>query len=269
MGISERFVGYIFTVAPILGIISMPLFGSIADRYKIKKKLFLVFNVINLVAILCFAILTATETKTRRPVILECGQGTSYISHCHHTNQDQWNSIQMKILDELSTKNYPIVCQLDCVASRKERDDFCTAIFNHETPQLEMCVQNSSSLETIPVSFRATLDFQKLMPLEACIWIKIDSISENQDEVPDIDRSISCYPKQKLEDCHINCPDLQSANIAMVELESGETGKELSSRSFWLYASFTVIAWIAMAVVTSVADALCFQTLGNIFLKLI
>lgn len=249
----------------------MPLFGSIADRYKIKKKLFLVFNVINLLAILCFAILTVTETKTRRPVILECGQGTSYVSHCHHTLQDQWNStaIQIKILNELSQKDYPIVCQLDCVASRKEKNDFCSAIFNDKNPPLEMCVQNTSALETIPVSFRATLDFKKLMPLEACMWIKIDSISENQDEVDDVDRSISCYPEEKLEDCHINCPDLHSANVAMVDLESGETGNELSSRSFWLYATFTVIAWIAMAVVTSVADALCFQTLGNIFNKLV
>jgi hypothetical protein len=33
--------------------------------------------------------------------------------------------------------------------------------------------------------------------------------------------------------------------------------------NFWMYGSLVVIAWIAMAVVESMADAMCFQTLGD------
>lgn len=265
LGISETSVGYIFTVAPILGIIVMPLFGSIADRFKIKKKLFLVFNLINLVAILCFAILNTAETRVHRPVEIECGVGASFVKHCHRSNDDGWNSsvVTAKVLKELGTKHYPIACQIDCQSNQTEVDALCSALFNPDYGLPSICTKNSTLSEEIHISFMSTLKFQTIMPLESCLYVQIDQITEMDENMGS--RGLSCAPKQVLNHCHINCPDLSTANSAMVDIDSKEDEEDAFTRRFWLYAFFTILGWIAMAVVTSVADALCFQTLGKCY----
>ncbi|CAL8081521.1 unnamed protein product [Orchesella dallaii] len=267
LGFSELNVGYIFTVAPIAGIISMPLFGMIADRFKIKKKLFLVFNIINLLALLCFPILALTENKASRPVVIECGEGSSHIKHCHTSNSSHvvdWNShsASERILQEYSKKNCSTSCQIECQASQEELVKFCDALLTHtirgDYGMPDFCRKNdSTAAKTIPLSFMATLDFGKTMPLEECIYFQLDSIAERGQEKELADRPLSCFPNQKIANCQMNCPNFRSANQAV------EVTDNNLSPAFWLYALFTLLAWIAMAVVTSVADALCFQTLGN------
>ncbi|ODM87098.1 Major facilitator superfamily domain-containing protein 6 [Orchesella cincta] len=267
LGFSELNVGYIFTVAPIAGIISMPLFGMIADRFKIKKKLFLVFNILNLLALLCFPLLSLTESRTSRPVHIECGEGASHIKHCHASNTShilEWSSDSAKerILQEYSSKSCLTSCQIECQASVDELVNFCDALLTHTiTGDYDLpsfCTKNdSTTAATIPLSFMAQLDFATTMPLEDCIFFQLDSIAERKQDEGFAYRPLSCLPMQKITNCQINCPHFYSANQAM------EITDNNMSPAFWLYALFTLLAWIAMAVVTSVADALCFQTLGS------
>ena len=62
--------------------------------------------------------------------------------------------------------------------------------------------------------------------------------------------------------CNIHCDDSK-----LTELLS-QTNKEESHENFvnfyqfWVYLFLAIIGWVGMAVVTSVADAVCFEILG-------
>lgn len=70
---------------------------------------------------------------------------------------------------------------------------------------------------------------------------------------------LSCSEKSILEDCEITC----ESNRLDFRLQKIPEQDNSYSGIFWSYAFLVMINWIAMAVVTSVADALCFQTLGK------
>lgn len=75
LGFSGFLVGTIYTILPISGLIAKPLFGALADKFKIHKILFLIFQVI--VAIALFTIYFIPEIHNKANVYLTCnGEAT-------------------------------------------------------------------------------------------------------------------------------------------------------------------------------------------------
>lgn len=75
LGFSGFLVGTIYTILPISGLIAKPLFGALADKFKIHKILFLIFQVI--VAIALFTIYFIPEIYNKANVYLTCnGEAT-------------------------------------------------------------------------------------------------------------------------------------------------------------------------------------------------
>ncbi len=139
LGVTEVPVGLLFTLAPITGLISMPLFGAIADRFKMKKKLFLVFNVINFFAIMSFAFLPSSSVPTKS-VSFECGLGSSYIlqnrsglvsgvkSKCNNVSEIVPSSISK------NKEEFLDLCQLSCSVKEKERKELCQVFLGRQKP---------------------------------------------------------------------------------------------------------------------------------------
>ncbi|CAG7819082.1 unnamed protein product, partial [Allacma fusca] len=151
LGISEFNVGVIFTAAPVVGIICNPLFGAIADKYGFKKKMFIIFILLNFISLMAFAFL-----PFEKPVNTEDNDGLLH-----------------------ACKESEIVT-------------LATNLTNIEPPLLN-------------TSGTGTWDDTK----------KFDS------------------------------------------------GLSYNSPVFWFYVLLVLAGWLAMAVVTSIADALCFQSLGE------
>ena len=161
LGISEFDVGIIFTVAPILGIICNPLFGAIADHYRIKKKLFLICIALNAASLLGFAILPydqAVGTEDNEALLHACEQRQEITSQSNATTYQ------------------------NLTADSQE-----TATLGHN---------------------RTLLTGRK-------------------------------------------------------ETGQYDAGISFDSPIFWLFTILVLSGWVSMAVVTSIADALCFQTLGK------
>ena len=161
LGISEFNIGIIFTAAPILGIICNPLFGAIADHYRIKKKLFLICILINAASLLGFALLPydrAVGTEDNEALLHACEERHEPVSQLNAT------------------------------------------IFRNSTTQLQ---------ETSTAERNGT-------------WLTEGKPSNSYD-----------------------------------------AGISFDSPIFWLFTILVLLGWISMAVVTSIADALCFQTLGK------
>lgn len=74
-------------------------------------------------------------------------------------------------------------------------------------------------------------------------------------------RGLSCNQDLVLSNCFISCDNNTALNNHLNTIQ--QEVELLDSMNFWMYGSLVVIAWIAMAVVESLSDALCFQTLAD------
>lgn len=134
LGVTEVPVGLLFTIAPITGLISMPLFGAIADRFKMKKQLFLIFNLINFVVVMLFAFLP-TVIPTRN-VAFECGVGTSYLLQNRTGFQaGVKNKCNVsEILLSSQSEHSLDLCNLKCDVTHLERQELCQVFLGGHKP---------------------------------------------------------------------------------------------------------------------------------------
>lgn len=77
--------------------------------------------------------------------------------------------------------------------------------------------------------------------------------------------SFSCVEKSIFSSCDVDCSSNPVLDFRLQKIP--EVENVYSSRVFWFYVFLVLVTWIAFAVVTSVADALCFQTLGVVCKK--
>lgn len=134
LGVTEVSVALLFTVAPIAGLISMPLFGAVADRFKMKRNLFIFFNFVNLFGVLSFAFIPIPALN--RNVAFECSEGMSYILQ-NRTGMDQ-SALRSKcnVSEELLHHSGHSLdsCELTCHVKPEEGKVFCYSFLGNTTP---------------------------------------------------------------------------------------------------------------------------------------
>lgn len=70
LGFSSVTVGFIYTILPISGMLAKPLFGSLADRFRCQKLLFLIAQLLTAVAFL--SIFYSPQVEVDRRVHFSC-----------------------------------------------------------------------------------------------------------------------------------------------------------------------------------------------------
>lgn len=86
LGFSSVIVGTIYMVLPVAGMLAKPLFGAVADRFRLQKTLFLVFQMVTLATF--FVIQFVPEIPTQSAVQLDCG-AESIMRICSTVTADQ------------------------------------------------------------------------------------------------------------------------------------------------------------------------------------
>jgi len=82
LGFSSVIVGMIYTVLPITGMLAKPIFGAIADRYRLQKILFLAFQIITAISFFVIQFIPEIQTdSTARSAVLDCDVAT-YFRFC-------------------------------------------------------------------------------------------------------------------------------------------------------------------------------------------
>jgi len=183
-------------------------------------------------------------------------------------------------------------CQARCeIHGFLEGIDFCNSILNNNQP--EVCyqmrsprkdgvsvsttedTQNNWTRSTHPmlqgayvIQFAVKLKINQVMMIEdpyaprpaaECLYLPIKTIAFGTDS--NDFRGLSCGPKTLVKHCFINCPNNTALNRHLETILQEQ--ELLDSMNFWMYGSLVCIAWIAMSVVESLADAMSFQTLGE------
>jgi MFS family permease len=80
LGFSGMIVGMIYTVLPITGMLAKPLFGAIADRYRLQKTLFLAFQIVTAISFFVIQFIPEIQTESAQAV-LACDADT-YFRFC-------------------------------------------------------------------------------------------------------------------------------------------------------------------------------------------
>lgn len=80
LGFSGTAVGTMYTVLPISGLIAKPLFGSLADKFKLHKTFFLIFQAVLTIAF--FFIYFIPEIDRSADITLMCDSNIPFLKIC-------------------------------------------------------------------------------------------------------------------------------------------------------------------------------------------
>lgn len=107
LGFSSTLVGMIYTVLPISGLIAKPLFGSLADKFKLHKTFFLVFQAVLTIAF--FSVYFIPEIDRSANVTLICDENLPYLKICPEKEFSE-KAIRAVILENIHSDSVCQVC---------------------------------------------------------------------------------------------------------------------------------------------------------------
>jgi len=80
LGFTATLIGTIYTILPISGLIAKPLFGTLADKFRLHKTFFLLFQAI--LAIAFFSVYFIPELDRSANIILVCDNNIPFLEIC-------------------------------------------------------------------------------------------------------------------------------------------------------------------------------------------
>ncbi|XP_053994328.1 major facilitator superfamily domain-containing protein 6 [Hylaeus volcanicus] len=249
LGFSGFLVGTIYTILPISGLIAKPLFGGLADKLKIHKILFLIFQVI--VAISMFMINFIPKIDSTANVTLICN-GDASLEMC--SKKEFSNSVLKDVITETMHLNES--CQVSCKATKEIYTEMC---LNWKASKFCKAANSSHIANSDTFDFTLGFDVFDDSYLSKCIYIKILTATF----LDNVAHKPACKNYVKTT-CTATCKKNPTFNRLLKEVKDSQTNT--MQNSMYQYQSFlsaTIISWIGMAVVVSIADAICFNLLGN------
>ncbi|EEB19281.1 hypothetical protein Phum_PHUM564870 [Pediculus humanus corporis] len=114
-------VGIINGILPFTGMLAKPLFGAIADRFKLHKFIFIFFQILTIIGFFSIHFLTGIEEDNGGRVKLVCGAETNF-DICFKGSDKQ--CLIQDVLKE-SFLNKTVECALRCDLSSELRTELC------------------------------------------------------------------------------------------------------------------------------------------------
>jgi hypothetical protein len=250
-----------------VGLIAGPLFGAIADRYKMKKKLFLLFNLLSLFVMMSFVVLP--QSKPSRPVSIKlCSlhNSSSYIvQHGIELNgskdcrQDESDVISSG--EEQGAAAAQATCFASCELDKTEKLSFC-----NEFPALcsDSVMRETNDNDTFHLEMNALIAFKEVLARGSDLYFNILELhvqSENSFDL-EVDCSATEAEEYFYDSCEIECKENPKLNLRFEKLTVA-VGSIWSSGVFWGYGCLIISSWIVFSVVGTFADALTLQSLGE------
>ncbi|XP_011686883.1 PREDICTED: major facilitator superfamily domain-containing protein 6 [Wasmannia auropunctata] len=234
LGFSATIVGTIYTVLPISGLIAKPLFGTLADKFRLHKTFFLIFEA--LLTIAFFSIYFIPELDRSANVTLICDKDLPYLEICPQTEFSK-EALSAVLLENIHVDT---VCQLSCKG------------ISHGF--LELSGKNVSANSTF--EFGAIFDMYQDLLTKKCVDVKLRTFLDGTAHVPVCGGQLRAW-------CTATCHNNSMFNHLLREAKDSQSDTRHFTYQFHLFLWAAIVSWIGMAVVVSIADAICFDLLGN------
>ncbi|XP_033223458.1 major facilitator superfamily domain-containing protein 6 isoform X2 [Belonocnema kinseyi] len=244
LGFSGFLVGSIYTILPISGLIAKPLFGSLADKYKLHKSFFLFFQA--LIAISFFTMYFIPEVDTTADANLRCDSGDAFLEVCPEQIQQPFSAdILEGVLNKNKSEGY-------CQVSFCQICEFPSKIHNITRMDWRHCIDG------VPFNFTAQFNTLHDIVLGTCVNVKVERalLSNGNSNRPFCSSHI-------LTPCRISCPKFPPMDNLLREAKNSTTFSQSSTYQFHVFLWAAIASWVGMAVVVSIGDAICFNLLGG------
>ncbi|XP_031840492.1 sugar baby transporter [Nomia melanderi] len=247
LGFSGFLVGTIYTILPISGLIAKPLFGGLADKFKIHKILFLIFQAVTAIAM--FTIHFIPEIDKSANVTLTCN-GYGSVEICSK------NGFSDRVMHNVITEYHlNVSCQMSCKGTK----EFYTEICEHWNAR-QFCNLTDTSIISDYKTFKFTVGFDEYydLNLKQCVDVRMLTATFEDNII----HKPACQNYVKTT-CATTCHNNSIFNQLLEEAYIPYNSTQVSGYQFYSFLWATIISWIGMAVVVSVADAICFNLLGT------
>ncbi|CAH4038499.1 unnamed protein product [Pieris brassicae] len=108
LGFSSTTVGLIYTILPIFSLLATPIFGFLADRFRIQKSIFIFFQIVIIVSFA--SIYFIPQTGLNLTVELDCGDGATVLKSCF---KNAGEIDQCRVMS-LGSQNSTTQCKMSC-----------------------------------------------------------------------------------------------------------------------------------------------------------
>lgn len=230
LGFSGTIVGVIYTILPICGMLAKPLMGAVADRFRIKKLLFIIFEIITAAALLPINYIPKIPTESK--VHFACDNGAAVI--------DTSPGVAIKddcILSQIKLEkgiNSTLHCNLQCLMNPNDWNTVEEYWMGHI--QLERQDR---------FSFMANILVDKLDILKEIMYFPVKTIVKDFHEVkaicPNETYALSTMCKMECDSVALN----ELLKVDHLQTMSDVTGLY----QFWIFFLLAIFAWVGMAVI--------------------
>ncbi|XP_046647849.1 major facilitator superfamily domain-containing protein 6-like isoform X2 [Daphnia pulicaria] len=243
LGVSQVGVGLMYTVFPFVGLLAKPLFGTIADKFRIGKQIFIT-------AIICAAIFFTSiyfipAKPTEALMDFDCNLMT-ILKTCEVSDNCTLTRINLENPDMMSTLECTLICNNP---NSQFLEEMCST-WNVS----DVCNTNLTSIEMKTYSNMS----KALLEESSCLYFPVENLSFNGTEV----ENPYCKSSTSMK-CNTVC---NSATVmSYIQKPITETSQEpyYSTIQFQMLFGLMIGAWASTAVVTSLADSICFNLLGS------
>lgn len=243
LGFSGTIVGVIYTILPICGMLAKPIMGAIADRFRIKKLLFIIFEIITAVALLPIAYIPNIPTEHK--VHFACDDGAAVI------DTSPGNPIKDKcVLSKIELEkgiNSTLHCNLQC---NMIENDWITV----EEYWLKHALLERQEQFSFTANIPDGIDIMKEIMFFPVKTIVVNN-TITKPICPNETFSLSTT-------CTMDC-DSASLNELLKSDNLQSMSEVVGYYQFWMFFLLAIFAWVGMAVIVSIGDAICFEMLGN------
>ncbi|XP_063221759.1 major facilitator superfamily domain-containing protein 6-like isoform X2 [Bacillus rossius redtenbacheri] len=232
-----------YSVLPILRMVSKPLFGFVADRFRLQKTLFLVFQTI---VMMCFFFIQfIPEIPKTTHISLDC-DALTYIKKCNGGPVDD------NMFGKLKAEG-AITCQTVCVVDNAQfMGEMCA---QWRTPQFCDPVIHLDPNTSLDVNFQSFLLMEHSVQVKNCLFFRVNKVVfDDSTEHTPYCSNLTSIP------CTVHCSSML-VNDIIADAALGSS--MLALPQFWALLVVLSVSMIAIASVTSVGDAICFSILGD------
>ena len=242
LGVSQVGVGLMYTVFPFVGLLAKPLFGTIADKFKIGKQIFIA-------AIICAAIFFTSiclipAKPTEASMDFDCGPMT-LLKTCEILDNCTLTRINLENPDETSVME----CSL-----------FCSSPNSHFLQ--EMCetwnVSDACHSNLTFIEMKTYSNMSKALFEETCLYFPVQSVLYNGSHI----KPPSCSVTSSMR-CDTVCNSSTVMNYIQKPVSETPNESYYNTIQFQMLFGLMIGAWASTAVVTSLADSICFNLLGK------
>jgi len=128
LGFTATLIGTIYTILPISGLIAKPLFGTLADKFRLHKTFFLLFQAI--LAIAFFFVYFIPELDRSATIIFVCDSNIPFLEICP---QYEFSKETLKAVIESSNSEICWVSKLCNIQYNK----YCSFMLNKQQKYLQ------------------------------------------------------------------------------------------------------------------------------------